>query len=138
MKTKPTLRVPSRSKLMNKAELEKHKKGLLKLRTQILNGGILRSSEELQIATEDLADEGDVANSVINQEINFSMRHRELNKLRAIEEALERIEEGTYGHCQECDDEIKANRLANQPWTTLCITHAEEREREQNKFSRVA
>lgn len=123
---------------MNKAELEKHKKGLLKLRTQILNGGILRSSEELQIATEDLADEGDVANSVINQEINFSMRHRELNKLRAIEEALERIEEGTYGHCQECDDEIKANRLANQPWTALCITHAEEREREQNKFSRVA
>jgi DnaK suppressor protein len=66
------------------------------------------------------------------------MRQRELNKLKAIEAALERVEEGTYGHCEDCDDPIGSKRLENQPWTTLCITHAEEHEREQSRFSRIS
>ena len=65
------------------------------------------------------------------------MRDRELTKLRAIEEALMRIEDGTYGMCEDCEEEIGEKRLRNQPWTTLCITHAEEREREKNKFAKV-
>lgn len=123
---------------MKKSDLEKYKQLLLKMKAKILNGGLLRSQEDLTIATEDLPDEGDVANSVINQEISFSMRQRELTKLRNIEEALHRIDNGTFGLCEECDEPIKAKRLENQPWTTLCIAHAEDREREVNKFTKVA
>ncbi|MFZ8934276.1 MAG: TraR/DksA family transcriptional regulator [Bacteriovoracaceae bacterium] len=123
---------------MKKTELEKYKNLLLKMKAGILNGGILKSQEGLTIASEDLAEDGDIATCVINQEISFSMKERELNKLRNIEEALQRIENGNYGACEECDEPIKAKRLENQPWATLCIVHAEDKERENNKFSRVA
>lgn len=48
--------------------------------------------------------------------------HRiKLGKLRLIEEALRRIEEGAYGLCQDCDGEISAKRLAAVPWARRCI-----------------
>ena len=123
---------------MKKSEIEEYKGKLLRMKNQILNGGLIKSSEGLTISSEDLPDEADLANNVINQEISFNMRSREFKKLRSIEEALHRIEGGAFGKCEECDEEIKSKRLENQPWTTLCITHAEERERELNKFSRSA
>ncbi|WP_372651809.1 TraR/DksA family transcriptional regulator [Halobacteriovorax sp.] len=123
---------------MGKVNLEHFKEILLKKRQDILNGGLLKSTEDLKISSDDLADETDLAQSVINQQVTFNMRQRELSKLRAIEEALERVEDGTYGFCEDCDDPIGAKRLENQPWTTLCITHAEEQEREQGRFSRIS
>ena len=110
---------------------KKQKESLLNIKNQIINNGLLKSKEGLEISSEDLPDETDLANSVINQQIIFNMRSRELNKLRLIEAALSRIENGEYGCCDECDEEIPAKRLENQPWATLCIFHAEERERKQ-------
>ena len=110
---------------------KKQKESLLNIKNQIINNGLLKSKEGLEISSEDLPDETDLANSVINQQIIFNMRSRELNKLRLIEAALSRIENGEYGCCDECDEEIPAKRLENQPWATLCIFHAEEKERKQ-------
>ena len=123
---------------MDKSKLATHKEDLLNLKAQILNGGILTSAEDLQVSTDDLPDETDLATSVINQQVSFNMRQREFQKLRSIEEALYRIEEGTFGYCEECDEEINHKRLKHQPWTTLCITHAEEHEREESKYTRPA
>ena len=128
---------PFKEERVDKAKMEKYRELLLKSKMQILNGGILRSNDDLTVSSDDLSDEADLASSVINQQVTFNMRHRELEKLKAIDEALYNIEQGTYGHCEECDEEITAKRLENQPWTTLCITHAEERERENNKFIRA-
>ncbi|MBP9680306.1 MAG: TraR/DksA family transcriptional regulator [Bacteriovorax sp.] len=122
---------------MEKAKMEKFKTLLLQAKVRIMNGGILRSNEDLTVSTDDLSDEADLATSVINQQVTFNMRQRELGKLKAIDEALYRIEQGQYGHCDECDDPIGEKRLENQPWTTLCITHAEEMERENQKFIRA-
>lgn len=120
---------------MDEKELNNYKEILLQLKTKILNGGILTSREDLRVSSDDLPDEADLAASVINQQVTFNMRQREFTKLRAIESALHRINEGTYGHCEECDEPISPKRLRNQPWATLCITHAEEQEREISKFS---
>ncbi|EQC51916.1 TraR/DksA family transcriptional regulator [Bacteriovorax sp. DB6_IX] len=122
---------------MEKKELEYYKEKLLKLKTEILNNGVIRRKEDLEISSDDLPDEADIATAVINQQVTFNMRAREMEKLRNIEFALQRIEEGTYGHCDECDDPIGKKRLENQPWADLCITHAEEREREENRFKKV-
>lgn len=119
---------------MDKAKMEKFKALLLQAKVKIMNGGILRSTEDLQVSTDDLSDEADLATSVINQQVTFNMRQRELVKLKAIDEALYRCEQGHYGSCDECDESIGEKRLENQPWTTLCITHAEEQERENQKF----
>jgi DnaK suppressor protein len=46
---------------------------------------------------------------------------RESVQLRNARAALSRIEEGTYGTCQECDEDIHPKRLAAVPWTAFCI-----------------
>ena len=122
---------------VEKGKMEKFKALLLQAKIKIINGGILRSNEDLTVSPDDLSDEADLASSVINQQVTFNMRQRELGKLKAIDEALYRIEQGAYGHCEECDESIGEKRLENQPWTTLCITHAEEQERESQKFIRA-
>lgn len=122
---------------MDKRKLDEYKEVLLQLKSQILNGGILTSSSDLTISQDDLADEADLANSVIDQQVSFNMRQRELSKLRSIEIALEKVEDGTYGYCEECDEEIPEKRLTNQPWSSLCIEHAEEKERENRHFAKI-
>lgn len=122
---------------MTKAQLEELKASLLKMKQEILDRGILTSKEDLQVSSEDLPDEADLASSVINQQVSFSMRQRETHKLKCIAEALARIEAGTYGQCEDCGDNIGFKRLMNQPFTDVCITHAEEREREQQRFQRI-
>jgi DnaK suppressor protein len=123
---------------MENTTLKEYKARLLKEKQEILNGGILTSQEDLTVSPDDLPDEADLATSVINQQVTFEMRQRQMTKLRAIEEALMRIEDGTFGFCEECDEPIGKKRLSNQPWSTLCIEHAEERERESARFKRAS
>ncbi len=123
---------------MDKKKLEHFKELLLKHRQQIMNVGLLNKSEDLHVSEEDLSDETDLASSLIQQQLNCTIRDREYAKLRRIDAALDRIDEGTYGHCEDCDEEIGMKRLENQPWAELCITHAEETEREESQIYRQA
>ena len=116
---------------MDKKQLEHFKALLLKHRQLILNSGLINNSEDLHVSQEDLSDETDLASSLVSQQISVSIRERELSKLKRIDFALERISEGSFGHCEECDEEIGLKRLENQPWAELCIFHAEEKEREE-------
>ena len=77
--------------------------------------------------------EADLANNTITQQISFSIREKEMTKLRRIDAALGRIEEGVFGLCIESGEEIELKRLETQPWAEFCIEVAEEREREFNK-----
>ncbi len=119
---------------MTKQQLTELKEQLLATKQEILNKGHLANKEDLCVQSEDLPDEADLANSVINQQISFQMRERELGKLRAIEHALDKMERGSYGLCEECDGPIEFKRLKGQPFAVLCITHAEELERERQRF----
>lgn len=123
---------------VDKKKLDHYKELLLKQRQQILNVGLLNKSDDLHVAEEDLADETDLASSLIQQQLNCTIRDREYAKLRRIDAALEKIADGTYGHCEECDEEINSKRLENQPWAELCIQHAEEKEREESQIWRQA
>src|SRR5690606_8732761 len=123
---------------MDQKKLSYFKKKLLEARTKILNSGILNDLEDIQISSDDLADEADLATSAINQQVTFSIRSRELSKLRRIEAALQRVEDGHYGLCLESGEEIEEKRLENQPWAEYCIEVAEEKEREeQQRFRRA-
>ncbi len=119
---------------MKKAKLQEFKENLLKHKLKILSHGTLRQSDDLVISSDDLPDEADLAANVINQQVTFDLRRREHEKLRAIEMALAKIEDGTYGLCEECDEPISEKRLEKQPWANLCITHAEEQERENSQL----
>lgn len=116
---------------MDKKKFDTYKQLLLKHRQQILNVGLLNNKEDLHVSEEDLSDETDLATSLIQQQLSCAIRDREFAKLRRIDAALDRIAEGTFGHCDDCEEEIPAKRLEHQPWADLCIQHAEEKEKEQ-------
>lgn len=130
-------RVFSGGKRVKQKDLNYFRELLLDNKARILNRMQNKSLEDLQISPDDLPDEADVANHMIGQGIGLSIRSKELKELRLIEEALHRIEAKEYGRCEECDEEISRRRLENRPVTTLCITHAEEFEREHLKRART-
>ncbi len=64
-----------------------------------------------------------------NRNFQLRLRDRERRLLRKIQEALGRLETGTFGICDECGEEIETERLRARPVTTLCIECKEEQER---------
>ncbi len=63
----------------------------------------------------------DVATETIDREIDDTLEENSENVLAAIDSALERIGQGTYGQCVNCGKEIGEERLVALPWATLCI-----------------
>ena len=101
---------------MDDKKIEHFKKKLLTSRAQIINSGVLSNLEDLQIKSDDLADEADLASNTINQQVSFSIREKELVKLRRIDAALARIEAGQYGICIESGEEIEEKRLVEDAY----------------------
>lgn len=101
-------------------------------KTKILNNQSFKNLEDIQTPADEIKEDTDLASTIISQQLSFSMRDRDLMKLRLINMALERIENGEYGLCEDCGEEIEMKRLRNQPWTDVCIVHAEEREKERS------
>ena len=78
-------------------------------------------------------DPADRATLESDRNLTLRIRDRE-RKLRAkIEEALSRIEDGTFGVCEVCEEEISENRLTARPVTTLCINCKEDQEVDEEK-----
>jgi DnaK suppressor protein len=87
--------------------------------------------------TEGVKDEGrdtyDLASDERDREINFILNDREREKLVAIDEALQRIKEKSYGLCESCEGEIQLGRLKVLPFTRLCVKCQEENEKESKR-----
>ena len=87
--------------------------------------------------TEGVKDEGrdtyDLASDERDREINFILNDREREKLLAIDEALQRIKDKTYGICESCEGEIQLGRLKILPFTRLCVKCQEENEKESKR-----
>jgi DnaK suppressor protein len=107
---------------MKKSELAQHKKALLEkkqdLERAIAAKGIL-SGETATDGHGDFADRSAAANE---EEISIQLKQTDAKLLRAIEDALQRVEAGTYGVCVDCEEEISPARLKAVPWTKVCIT----------------
>ena len=69
-----------------------------------------------------------------NRTIELRKRDRERKLIKKIQEAIKRTEDGTYGICEVCDEEITADRLEVRPETTLCISCKEEQEQVEKQF----
>jgi DnaK suppressor protein len=119
---------------MNAKELTKLKKKRLEERARLLNTAAKSRKSEFSIATDDLADEADLTSVELSQGVVFTLREKEQRTLADIDEALQRMEEGTYGLCEECEEEIGAKRLEIFPTARLCITHQEEEEKKKKFY----
>jgi RNA polymerase-binding protein DksA len=63
----------------------------------------------------------ETASVTTDREIDYSLEENEARVLAAIDAALTRIDEGTYGRCERCGGPIEPDRLEALPWATLCI-----------------
>jgi DnaK suppressor protein len=103
-------------------EAVSYKDALLRKRSEILGtGGIkpLQASMENNTRQGDMADQASGNNEV---HIQLKLKQTDAKILQAIEEALNRIEQGTFGVCRDCGDPIAEARLKAIPWTRVCIS----------------
>src|SRR4051794_37418537 len=92
---------------MNAKLLAKYKKLLLEEKQRILNNSKNALKNELALSIDDLPDETDLAAGEVHQNLIFKLRERERQLLAKIEEAMSRIEDGSFGTCAECEEPIE-------------------------------
>jgi RNA polymerase-binding protein DksA len=63
----------------------------------------------------------DTATVTYDRELDYTLEENSEHMLAEIDAALQRIDDGTYGRCTNCDKEIAPARLEARPWATLCI-----------------
>ena len=98
------------------------KEMLLRKRGDILSGG---GRDPLTVTLDTNTRQGDLADQATgNNEVHIQLKLKQTDAkiLQAIEEALERIQKGTYGVCRDCGEPIAEARLNAIPWTRVCIT----------------
>jgi DnaK suppressor protein len=103
-------------------DVQTYKDALLRKRGEILGtGGIkpLQASMENNTRQGDMADQASGNNEV---HIQLKLKQTDAKILQAIEEALWRLEKGTYGVCRDCGEMIAPARLSAIPWTRVCIS----------------
>jgi DnaK suppressor protein len=84
----------------------------------LYNQDIRAGQESADDGTEDIVDR---ANNHYNRELMFSLSDTERQRLLQIEDALRRMDEGSYGRCGNCGGPINPLRLDAVPWTRFCI-----------------
>ncbi len=120
---------------MKKTELKRFKTLLVEKRDEIVKKAKQTLEEDMTLDANDLPDEMDLASSEYLQSFTFRLRGREKVFLDKIEKALRKIEDGSFGTCEECGEEISVKRLEARPETTLCIRCKEDQERLEKDYS---
>lgn len=100
---------------------------------------LLQEKQEIEDRTKhrpDIDTDGDETDEIQGNmliEMQNHLNTRDQTKLTQINEALNKIEEQKYGICHDCEDDIHEKRLLANPYFTLCVSCAEERELERKR-----
>jgi len=111
------------------------KEMLLKKREELVLEISRRSKASTESAAQDIGDILDSVSEERTRELDLILTDREKRKLAQIDDAIDRIEENTYGLCEECGIKIPKARLKVLPFATYCVECQEKNEREE-KYTR--
>ena len=104
---------------MRSSNLKKYRDLLEKKRDELLASAPARTpATEPGSKSGDWIDQSSQENEI---HVRLALKQTDSKLLRAIEEAIHRIDQGTYGICMECENEIAPARLGAVPWTRVCI-----------------
>lgn len=92
--------------------------------------------KDINSSGDESIDEVDIAQNLIIKEMEEKLSLREKDVCSKINSALQRIEEGTFGLCEECDEPIAEGRLYAIPYSTTCISCAEHQENMIKQYRR--
>lgn len=115
---------------MKKNKFESARKKLLEMQQNIIRESKVEISQMLNKGDKynGLSDDGDLADVAITDSMQAANLNRHRATLRAIKEALLRIDEGTYGTCEDCGEEIFIGRLNAVPFALRCVECQETQE----------
>lgn len=116
--------------MMTKQQTE-YFRSLLNQRLNELLAEVNRTVNGMTGDNDKFPDPADRATAESERSFTLRIRDRERKLIGKIKEALERIESGTYGICEECEEEISRGRLEARPVTTLCIECKRRQEAEE-------
>ena len=102
---------------MSKTKFNDVRRVLEAKRSELLNG----ISDRNEIRIENAAEEFDRLQQQLNREVAISNLDRESRFLKDVQTALGRLEEGTFGVCLRCEEEIPEKRLKALPWAAYCV-----------------
>ena len=118
------------------ARRQKKSKDLLeKKRLVLLRNAQSTLDEDMKLEQDEFPDEMDLASTEYLHSFTFRLRGREKTFLKKINYALTKIEDGTFGICEECEEAIAAKRLEARPETTMCIKCKEAEERREKALA---
>lgn len=115
---------------MKKETVRKFRKIFEVQRNSILYGDRV-ISEDFSVCPDDRFDEIDQATTDIEQSMRLRLRNRKTLFVKKLDDALKRIEDGTFGECDDCGEDIELKRLEARPTATLCVQCKEEQERRE-------
>jgi DnaK suppressor protein len=118
---------------MSQAQLTFFKQ-TLETELALLQENMRQTSEHLSLQQE-TPDPADRATQEENHSLELRARDRERKHLKTIHAALRRIEEGSYGYCEETGEKIGLQRLLARPTTRLCLEAQERHERRERQFN---
>jgi len=111
-------------------DVETFKRKLLEMRRDLLGQVERKKLYSKEVGEDGIPDSGDVAAYSYSKEVLMGLGENERTKLRLVEEALAKIDEGTYGVCERCEEAIPVKRLELLPFTRYCVQCQTELERE--------
>ncbi|MEX1266627.1 MAG: RNA polymerase-binding protein DksA, partial [Woeseia sp.] len=118
---------------MNAEQLEHFREILLAWKRELMNE-VDRTLHHMQDEAANFPDPNDRATQESEFGLELRTRDRERKLLRKINSALARIDDGTYGYCEETGEEIGLKRLEARPVATLCVEAQERREMAERQF----
>jgi DnaK suppressor protein len=108
---------------------------LVKMREELVQEIARRTKATTEAGVQDIGDILDSVSEERTRELDMILTDREKRKLHQIDEALDRIEESTYGLCEDCGVKIPKARLKVLPFARYCVECQEKTEREE-KYTR--
>ena len=115
---------------MKVQDVETFKRKLLEMRRDLLGQVEKNKLYSKEVGEDGIPDSGDVAAYSYSKEVLMGLGENERTKLRLVEEALAKIDEGTYGVCERCEEAIPVKRLELLPFTRYCVQCQSELEKE--------
>ncbi|HOC46449.1 MAG: TraR/DksA family transcriptional regulator [Syntrophorhabdaceae bacterium] len=107
---------------MNKETVDLYRRRLLKMRENILNKAKKLQEDSYNLGTDGIQDMADAASNTYTADILMSISHNDLIILKDIDNSLDKLNKGTYGICEECEEKISEKRLEANPVARYCIT----------------
>ena len=106
---------------MDEKQLAEIREQLLQMREDLLNEAERAYAASQSLGKDGVPDIGDMSSNSYNQEVLMNLSETQRARVRDIDAALDRMDNGVYGLCARCEEEISPRRMEVRPFSRYCV-----------------